>query len=152
MCFLCVLLYELYVSVCEDVINCVLCLIFSNIGMVVVVFYVYDCLYLDCVLCCYVVELGKMFDDMWDVFIVDKGKYDLWVFGFNGFYCVFLGDVSVVLVVGVSVLEICVCYDLVNVEVYVMMMNIGIVGCIFIVKLNVYCNDGLWMFDILVGK
>lgn len=64
-------------------------LYFENCGEVGVVFYVYDCLVLGQLLCCYMVEVGKQFDGQW---VGQFGVvYDLWVLGFNGFYCYFIG-------------------------------------------------------------
>ncbi|MFT0735339.1 phosphocholine-specific phospholipase C [Ralstonia wenshanensis] len=144
--------YELHVSAREDATNRALRLIFSNTGTAAAVFHVYDRLHLDRVPRRYAVEPGKMLDDTWDVFTADKGKYDLWVLGPNGFHRAFSGDVSAVSAAGSSAPEIRVCYDLANAEVYVTMMNTGTAGCTFTVKPNAYRNDGPWTFDIPAGK
>jgi len=144
--------YELHVSAREDATNRALRLIFSNTGTAAAVFHVYDRLHLDRVPRRYAVEPGKMLDDAWDVYTADKGKYDLWVLGPNGFHRAFSGDVSAVSAAGSSAPEIRVCYDLANAEVYVTMMNTGTTGCTFTVKPNAYRTDGPWTFDIPAGK
>lgn len=63
-------------------------LTFSNTGAQGAVFHVYDKLHLDRIPRRYTVEAGKMIADTWDT-SVDNGKYDLWVYGPNGFVRVF---------------------------------------------------------------
>lgn len=63
---------------------------------VVVVLYVYDWLWLDVVLCCYMLLLGVLLCVCWSWDV--QGCYDLWLFGLNGFYCYFQGVVRVFVV------------------------------------------------------
>lgn len=135
-CLLCVLLYELYVSVCIDVGVGMVMLKFVNIGYVVVVFYVYDKLYFDWLLQCYVVELGKMLYGDWVVCVDNGGKYDLWVFGLNGYYCCFIGDLSCLVGVYVLYFEVCVGYVGVSGNFYLWLCNDGGGMVCFMVKLN----------------
>jgi phospholipase C len=64
---------------------------FENEGMQGVVFHVYDKLHLDRIPRRYTVEAGKhLTDDFWDT-APDAGKYELWVYGPNGFVRTFKG-------------------------------------------------------------
>ena len=57
---------------------------FRNAGQAGVVFHVYDKLHLDRIPRRYTVESGKEISDDWRT-VEDNGRYDLWVYGPNGF-------------------------------------------------------------------
>ncbi len=65
----------------------------DNTGRAGAVFHVYDRLHLDRLPRRYTVEAGKHLEDSWDV-RADRGAYDLWVLGPNGFHRHFKGDLS----------------------------------------------------------
>ncbi len=73
--------------------NSPLTLTFQNKGTQGVVFHVYDKLHLDRIPRRYTVEAGKELSDNWDVLQSDEGRYDLWVYGPNGFIREFRGDI-----------------------------------------------------------
>jgi len=64
---------------------------FANQGSVGAVFHVYDRLHLDRLPRRYTVEAGKQLADTWTTG-QDRGAYDLWVLGPNGFHRHFIGD------------------------------------------------------------
>jgi phospholipase C len=143
--------YELHVSARAAGPDNKVSLIFSNTGSAAAVFHVYDRLHLDRVPRRYAIEPGKQWSGTWDL-AADKGLYDLWVLGPNGFHRAFQGDVSKLSASGTAAPEVRVCYDLANNEVYLTMMNTGAAACTFTVKPNAYRGDGPWTFDIPAGK
>ena len=66
---------------------------FRNTGRVGAVLHVYDKLHLDRIPRRYTVESGKTLTDTW-LLHRDDGRYDLWVYGPNGFLREFRGNVS----------------------------------------------------------
>ncbi len=66
-------------------------LVFENKGTVGAVYHVYDLNNLDNIPKRYTVEAGKFIDDEWEP--SDNGKYDLEVFGPNGYFQKFLGEI-----------------------------------------------------------
>jgi phospholipase C len=66
---------------------------FHNTGPVAAVFHVYDKLHLDRIPRRYTVEAGKKLDDAWTPH-ADEGRYNLWVYGPNGFVREFRGTVG----------------------------------------------------------
>ncbi len=83
--------YELHVHARLAPKSRILTLEFHNTGRAGAVFHVYDRLHLDRIPRRYVVEAAKSLRDDW-VLREDKGRYDLWVYGPNGFVREFLGD------------------------------------------------------------
>lgn len=67
---------------------------FQNKGTQGVVFHVYDKLHLDRIPRRYTVEAGKELADTWDAMQSDEGRFDLWVYGPNGFVREFRGSVQ----------------------------------------------------------
>ena len=66
-------------------------LLFENKGKAGVVYHVYDLNHLDQIPRRYTVEAGKSLSDQWDTSI-DKGLYDLEVYGPNGYFQKFSGN------------------------------------------------------------
>ena len=67
-------------------------LIFENKGLAGAVYHVYDLNRLDDIPRRYTVESGKSLEDVWET--VSGGKYDLEVFGPNGYFQKFSGNIS----------------------------------------------------------
>ncbi|MGO1076713.1 phosphocholine-specific phospholipase C [Inquilinus sp. CA228] len=67
-------------------------LTFANSGRQGAAFHVYDRLHLDRIPRRYTVEAGQRLDDLWAP--ADAGRYDLWVYGPNGFVRSFAGTVA----------------------------------------------------------
>lgn len=63
---------------------------FRNSGKAGVVFHVYDKLHLERISRCYTVESGKQLTDYWQT-AENDARYDLWVYGPNGFVREFRG-------------------------------------------------------------
>ncbi len=144
--------YELHVSSREDAPGRALWLIFRNTGQAGAVFHVYDRLHLDRVPRRYAVEPGKELADRWEAFASDRGRYDLWVLGPNGFHRAFRGDLSASSAAGASGPEIRVCYDIANAHLYLTMLNTGAADATFTVTPNAYRKDGPWRFTVPAGR
>ncbi|MGC4092869.1 MAG: DUF756 domain-containing protein [Polyangiaceae bacterium] len=82
--------YELHVNSSVDPHSQSIVLRFSNTGRAGAVFHVYDKRHLDRVPRRYTVEPGKQLDGVWEL-DDDRGAYDLWVLGPNGFHRHFVG-------------------------------------------------------------
>lgn len=139
--------YELHVSGRADAANGAMRLIFSNTGKVGAVFHVYDKLHLDQLPRRYMVEPGKMLDDVWSGTADAAGNsYDLWVLGPNGFHRHFKGNLDTLRAGGAANAEVRVCYDVANGNVYLEMLNggTGASTCNFTVRAKAYRNDGPW--------
>ena len=131
--------YELHTSaVCQE--DGMVKLIFSNTGTQAAVFHVYDQLNLSQIPRRYMVEAGKMLDDLWNVKIDNLGQYDLWVLSANGFHRHFKGDMNRLNSLAIRP-EIRVCYDIANGHVYLEMMNYGENEVEFVITPVVYRND-----------
>ncbi|HJS34552.1 MAG TPA: phospholipase domain-containing protein, partial [Pseudoxanthomonas sp.] len=83
--------YELHTSARVES-RGMLSLVFANTGKQGAVFHVYDKLHLDRIPRRYTVEAGKTLTDTWNTGLSDSGKYELWVYGPNGFVRTFKGD------------------------------------------------------------
>lgn len=148
LCLVCVLLYELFVYGCVEVVNGQFWLIFVNMGCVGVVFQVQLC---NCVdgLWVYMVEVGKCVVDIWSV-VVLFGLYDFDVYGLNGFYCYFCG----LFVIGVGSVnvnfEVIYGYDVVNGNIMLCLMNCGY-KVVWFKVMNVYGYGYVCMFDFVLG-
>ncbi|KWR88980.1 phosphocholine-specific phospholipase C [Cupriavidus sp. IDO] len=131
-------------------------LIFSNTGEQGAVFHVYDRLHLDQIPRRYTVEPGKMLDDEWDARTTDNGRYDLAVYGPNGFARMFKGQLPADVMADAP--EVRVCYDLDQGSVYLSARNDG-KGAVngggkpltLVVTPNAYRNDGPWQLHITAG-
>jgi phospholipase C len=124
-------------------------LIFSNTGKVGAVFHVYDRNHLDRIPRRYTVEAGKMLDDAWDT-AADGGKYNLWVYGTNGFVRTFQGDASVTAAAAFQP-EVQVCYSPGESQVYVKVHNTGTASGQVSILSNGYRTDGPWTLDVPAG-
>jgi phospholipase C len=69
-------------------------LLFENDGKAGAVYHVYDLYHLDRIPRRYTVEAGKSLADEWDV-KTDKGAYDLEVYGTNGYFHKFSGNIEI---------------------------------------------------------
>ena len=137
--------YELHVSARADALNGAMRLIFSNTGKAAAVFHVYDKLHLDRLPRRYMVEPGKMLDDVWSGTADTAGNsYDLWVLGPNGFHRHFKGNLDTLRASNAPNPEVRVCYDIANGNVYLEMLNGGTNACGFTVRAKAYRNDGPW--------
>ncbi|PVZ85092.1 phospholipase C, phosphocholine-specific [Serratia sp. S1B] len=139
--------YELHTSARTDATAQVVSLIFSNTGSEAAVFHVYDKLHLDRVPRRYVVEAGKLLDDIWPV--NDDGRYDLWVLGPNGYHRAFAGVLTEDSIAANP--EIRVCYNITAGSVIVTLMNNGELPCTFNVSAKAYRNDGPWTINVDAG-
>jgi phospholipase C len=84
--------YEIHVDSAVDASSGNLTFKFRNTGRKGVVFHVYDRLHLDRIPRRYTVEAGKSLNDDWDTRTWDAGKYDLAIYGPNGFVRMFKGS------------------------------------------------------------
>jgi phospholipase C len=125
-------------------------LIFANTGTQGAVFHVYDKLHLDLIPRRYTVEAGKQLSDYWNAAATDSGKYELWVYGSNGFVRTFKGDA---LAADASAFkpEVQVCYDPAAGQVYVKVRNTGTGSGTVSVKANAYRADGPWSLVVAAG-
>ncbi|MGJ7506104.1 phosphocholine-specific phospholipase C [Variovorax sp. GT1P44] len=125
-------------------------LTFSNSGKQGAVFHVYDKLHLDRIPRRYTVEAGKMLTDYWNTGATDSGKYELWVYGTNGFVRTFKGD-ALAHDTAAFKPEVQVCYEPANGQVYVKVHNTGTQAGSVVVTPNAYRTDGPWPLDVAAG-
>ena len=105
------------------------------------VFHVYDKNHLDLVPRRYVVEAGKTLNGIWTIPAADRGKYDLWVLGPNGYHREFVGDMTEIASTGSP--EIQVCYQPCETSsVIVKLYNRGSTACTFTATSKAYRTDG----------
>lgn len=97
------LAYELHLTANVDTSRGKVQLLMANAGSAGVVLHVYDRLHLDRFPRRYMVEAGKSLDDVWDIIgsddvldvtAGDRGLYDLWVLGPNGYHRHFKGNLT----------------------------------------------------------
>ncbi len=112
-------------------------LAFSNTGKQGAVYHVYDKMHLDRIPRRYTVEAGKKLTDIWDI-SAERGKYDLWVYGPNGFVRVFKDDATVSK--NAASVEVRVSYDIANGDLYVKFRNTGKQDCKLEIVDNAYRN------------
>ena len=127
-----------------------LSLLFANGGEQGAVFHVYDRLHLERIPRRYTVEAGKSLDDTWATGATDSGKYDLWVYGPNGFVRTFQGD-ALMHDAAPFRPEIQVCYQPASGHVYVKVHNAGSAAGRVTVESNAYRSDGPWTIDVAAG-
>ncbi len=125
-------------------------LIFSNTGAQGAVFHVYDKLHLDRIPRRYTVEAGKSLNDIWNASAADSGKYELWVYGTNGFVRSFKGD-ALAHAAAAFRPEVQVCYEPEKGEVYLKVHNGGSAAGRVTVRANAYRKDGPWTLDVAAG-
>ena len=140
--------YELHVQARTHPQVCKLTLTFRNTGGVGVVFHVYDKLHLDRIPRRYTVESGKTIPDDWRL-DTDEGRYDLWVYGPNGFIREFRGTARSE---GHAIPEVAFEYDVANVSVRVIATNEGHGEAKLLVRANAYRTDGPWALRVARGR
>jgi phospholipase C len=132
--------YELHVHVRTTAKAQVLGLEFRNTGQAGAVFHVYDRLHLDRIPRRYTVEAGKRLLDEWDLY-VDEGRYDLWVYGPNGFVREFRG----MLRRGArSTPSVELRYDVAGIAIELIATTEGRGEAALVVRANAYRTDGPW--------
>ncbi len=127
-----------------------LSLVFANSGKQGAVFHVYDKLHLDRIPRRYTVEAGKQLQDDWNTAATDSGKYDLWVYGPNGYVRTFKGDALAWDAAGFKP-EVQVCYEPATGAVYVKVRNGGRAAGRVTVQANAYRTDGPWTLEVGAG-
>lgn len=138
--------YELYVeSLVEDDAN--LSLLFRNTGSKGVVFHVYDKLHLERIPRRYTVEAGKTLADVWDI-TMDRGQYDLWVYGPNGFVRAISDLKSAQNEKTKPECQL----DYVDGDVRISFHNTGSAACKLLVEDNAYRSGGPWLVDLAPGE
>jgi phospholipase C len=142
--------YELHTSGRPDVDRQKFWLVFGNTGKAGAVFHVYNHLSLGDVPRRYTLEPGKLLNDSWTPAV--DGRYDLSVFGPNGYFRRFRGKLPASLAGGVALPEIRVCYDTANGDVHLEMHNIGNISCNVTVTPTAYRTDGPWNFALAPGQ
>jgi phospholipase C len=96
------------------------------------------------------VEAGKYLRDRWDTDL-DKGAYDLWVLGPNGFHRQFSGDVDAQLNKRNINPEVGVYYDCNGHELSLILINASTIACTFKVASNAYGNKSPREFRVRAG-
>lgn len=117
-------------------------LAFVNAGRAGAVFHVYDRKHLDRVPRRYTVEAKKRLSGAWDVG-ADRGEYDLWVLGPNGFHRHFTGGVPSPGSGHAARPEIELCYAADHAELSVQLINSGNERCTFELTPNAYAHDAI---------
>jgi phospholipase C len=141
--------YELFVSAQVGT-NGTIGLSFRNTGKQGAVFHVYDKLHLDQIPRRYTVEAGKeLRDDFWNVITSDNGRYDLLVYGPNGFVRSFRG--TAVPANAPVKAEIEVSYDPANASLDLKVRNEGTGQATLTVTANTYRADGPWTLTVPAG-
>jgi phospholipase C len=141
--------YELHTSARVES-HGALSLICANGGEQAAVFHVYDRLHLDRIPRRYTVEAGKSLSDSWNTGATDSGKYDLWVYGPNGFVRTFQGDALMHDTARFKP-EVQVCYQPTTGHVYVKVHNTGSEAGRVTVTANAYRADGPWTIKVAAG-
>lgn len=141
--------YELHTSARVES-RGMLSLVFANSGKQGAVFHVYDRLHLDRIPRRYTVEAGKTLTDYWNTGLSDSGKYELWVYGTNGYVRTFKGD-ALFHDSAAFKPEVQVCYEPANGQVYVKVHNTGTADGSVTVTANEYRTDGPWPLAVAAG-
>ncbi len=113
-------------------------LLFLNTGSAAAVFHVYDRLNLDAIPRRYTVEANKKLTGCW---LVETGKYDLWVLAPNGFHRHFTGDAKPALQASNAKPDIQVMYHKIAGEIVLIMTNKGDAPCVFKLSTNKYYKN-----------
>ncbi|GGW36091.1 phosphocholine-specific phospholipase C [Arenibacter certesii] len=121
-------------------------LVFENEGDAGVVYHVYDLKHLDRIPMRYTVESGKSLDDIWDV-TQDKGNYDLEVYGPNGYFHKFMGNIN-----NSGEPQISLKYDNRRGGIIVNLYNPDNFTILAMITSNAYNYGGPWPFRIAQGK
>ncbi|MGK6309649.1 phosphocholine-specific phospholipase C [Variovorax sp. DT-64] len=123
---------------------------FANTGKQGAVFHVYDKLHLDRIPRRYTVEAGKTLSDTWNTGASDSGKYELWVYGPNGFVRTFEGD-ALFHDTAAFQPEIQVGYQAHSGHLYLRVRNSGKQRGRVTIAANAYSKHGPWTMDIKPG-
>jgi phospholipase C len=125
-----------------------LSLTFRNTGKAGAVFHTYDRLHLDRIPRRYTIESGKTLADEW-LLLAEEGRYDLWVYGPNGFVREFRGALSHNALTAPEVeLE----YDVEKHSIRLMATNEGHHVMTLVVRVNAYRADGPWPLPVARGR
>jgi phospholipase C len=130
--------YALHVDATVDADRGTVSLTFRNIDSRAAVFQVCDKHRLDQIPRRYTVGAGRQLEGDWSIADADKGHYDLWVLGPNGFHRAFAGRVSTDRPLPSP--EIRISYDIANNRVIARLENTGGVACEFSAKANAYVS------------
>jgi len=130
--------YELHVEAQTHVGAVKTALTFRNTGQAGAVLHVYDRLHLDRIPRRYTLEAGKSLTDEWPLG-EDDGRYDLWVYGPNGYLREFLGKVQAR---SAPQPEVTLIYDPPNSAIEFGVSNPGEIAATLLVRSNAYGNDG----------
>jgi len=125
-----------------------LTLSFENSGRKGAVLHVYDKLHLDRIPRRYTIEAGKSLKDQWPL-ATDQGRYDLWVYGPNGFVREFRGTLNDD---AIATPEIELHYDKSNKSLELTATNHGTRKLVVTIQANAYHTDGPWTLHIPTGQ
>jgi phospholipase C len=125
-------------------------LTFRNTGKQGAVFHVYDRLHLDRIPRRYTVEVGKSLADEWFLHS-DDARYDLWVYGPNGFVREFRGVLNASGQAQAHP-EVQLKYDIDHRAIELIATNAGPSETTLIVRANPYRSDGPWTLRIPRGQ
>jgi phospholipase C len=140
--------YELHVHSHAEISASKIALALHNTGIVGAVFHVYDKLHLEHIPRRYTVEAGKTLRDEW-LLHADGGRYDLWVYGPNGFVREFRGVLGRP---GEALPEVVQEYDVANCAIRLVAGNEGHRETTLVVRANTYRSDGPWALSIAPGR
>lgn len=125
-----------------------LVLTFHNTGQAGAVFHAYDRLHLDRIPRRYTVEAGKTLTDEWPLH-ADNGRYDLWVYGPNGFVREFMGTLDSQ---AQHSPEVILEYDIASCSIKMLATNAGRSEATLSIRANAYRADGPWTLRIPPDK
>ena len=111
-------------------------------------FHVYDRLHLERIPRRYTIEAGKALTDEW-LTHSDEGRYDLWVYGPNGFVREFRGRIRTRLD---AAPEIKLRYSTGDLALEIIATNSGTERAILVVQANAYRSDGPWSVHVPPGR
>ena len=134
--------YELHTSARVES-RGMLSLVFANSGKQGAVFHVYDKLHLERIPRRYTVEAGKTLADTWNTGLSDSGKYELCVYGPNGFVRTFKGDALFHDTAGFKP-EIQIGYQTHSGDLFLRVHNSGKETGSVTITSNAYRDDGPW--------
>lgn len=140
--------YELHVHARVASESRILTLEFHNTGQAGAVFHVYDRLHLDRIPRRHTVEADKSLRDSWPL-REDEGRYDLWVYGPNGFVREFRGGSGGA---RADMPEVELVYDTANQAVRLVATNEGRAEATLLVRANAYRSDGPWTLQVPLGR
>jgi phospholipase C len=131
-----------------------LSLTFLNEGRQGAVFQVYDKLHLDRLPRRYTVEAGRKLSDEWKSEAADSAKYELWIYGPNGFLREFRADLSSHKFAA-SPPRMEVLYNAADREIHLLVSTDSLRGSDtseFSIRSNAYRTDGPWLLSLARGE